>query len=63
MRETRNLLIAVARRSNSRHSRFFVNWSLLSVFLIQLSRAAFCRVLASACEVKHRFCVKFRMPI
>ena len=44
--ETQNLLIAVGRRSNPRPSRSFANSKVISIF-IAISRAAFCRVLAS----------------
>ena len=57
MRESQNLYIAVGRRSKPRPRRVFTNSRLISFFLIALSRAAFCRVLACVCEEKLCFCV------
>ena len=58
VRETQNLLIAVSRRSNARPNRIFANLKLISFFfLIELSRAAFCRVLASVYEANLHLCV------
>ena len=48
--ETQNLLIAVGHRSNPRPIRISANSRLSFFFLIALSRAAFCRVLANVCE-------------
>ena len=48
MRETQYLLIAISRRSKNRPSRILLNRGLLLFyFIFTLSRAAFCRVLAS----------------
>ena len=53
-------LIAIGSRSNPRPSQIFANSRLISIFSFPLRSAAFCRVLASVCETKLRFClVKF----
>ena len=49
------LLIAVGRKSHPRPSRVFA----ICIFLIALSRAAFCPDLVSVCEAKLRLCVYY----
>ena len=44
-------------RADHRPSRIFANSVLISFWFIAISRAAFCRVLASVCEAKLRLCV------
>ena len=50
---------AVHRKSNPRSDRIFANSRIISIFLIALSRAGFCRVLASVCVKRSFACVYF----